>query len=701
LDKPRILIVDDEETIRHILVNVISWNDCEVREAGTAEDGLALLSEFSPDVALLDIVMPGKSGLELLKDIKQLSPDTEVIMMTSHASAETALRAIREGAYTYLQKPFENLDEIWTTLQRALEKKNLTVKKRSLIQEHDERSREMESGIALIDAGLGGEDPSASADLLDYFMDMVTDELGVDNACILLLDEAAGELRTACRRTDGTRDPTVASVKPGEGICGKVAVTGTPFRQSASPAAPEIGGGGQSTAGESFFRGPVAICVPIKSDRKILGVFAAGPRGSGEPYTEADVVHLAALGAQLAVAVEGARRANRLEKAYESLKATQEQLIRTERIKAVGQLAAGVAHDFNNILSVILGRAEMLHYDLQSESFARAKALSDLDNIIKASRQGAQAIKRIQDYTRIRKDQPSSPVDLNVAVRDAVEIAKPKWKQDAMSKGVRIAVELELAEVGQVIGNHLELTQVVENLIFNAVEAMPKGGVIKFRTSKQAESVILEVSDSGVGMSEETQKRLFEPFFTTKETGQGLGTSIVYGIIGRHNGRIAVESTVGAGTTFRITLPARVAGPEQSPQPVTAAPPPSRNGRVLLVDDDEPVRAAYLAAIASAGHDVTPVASGQQAVAQLETAKFDLVITDLSMPGMSGYQVASAVKLFDPSIRVILLSGWAVDPQSEQVRRSGIDAVLSKPCPTEELREAIQRALGARPEEKN
>ncbi|HEU4402865.1 MAG TPA: ATP-binding protein, partial [Candidatus Polarisedimenticolia bacterium] len=345
--------------------------------------------------------------------------------------------------------------------------------------------------------------------------------------------------------------------------------------------------------------------------------------------------------------------------------------------------------------------AEMLRSDLRNETFAPARALSDLETVIKAGKQGAQAIKRIQDYTRIRKDQPSSPVDLNAAVRDAIEITKPKWKQDPESKGIRIGLHLELTEVGPVLGNLLELAQVVENLIFNAVEAMPKGGSIKFRSFKDAESVILEVSDTGVGMSEETQRRLFEPFFTTKESGQGLGTSIVYGIVARHNGRIAVDSRPGSGTTFRISLPAHVARVEESHRPIAAAPAAPRSARILLVDDEEAVRAAYQAAIVSAGHDVTPAASGQQAVAHLESAKFDLVITDLSMSGMSGYQVSSAVKLIDPSIRVILLSGWAVDPRSEQVRRSGIDEVLSKPCPIEELREAIQRALGARPEERN
>ncbi len=702
MDRPRILIVDDEETIRHILVNVIEWNGCEVREAGTAEDGLALLSEYTPDVALLDIVMPGKSGLELLKDIKQRSPDTEVVMMTSHASAETALRAIREGAYTYLQKPFENLDEIWTTLQRALEKRNLTVKKRVLVKEQDERSQKMASGISLLEAGNAADDDAAAfADLLNYFMDMVTDELGVDDACILLVDEPAAELRTVCRRTAGTRDPTSARLKLSEGICGSVARTGTPFILSGPPGSQAGTGGSAPAPGHELLRVPIALCVPIKSDRKILGVFVTGPRGSGEPFNEADGAHLASLGAQLAVAIEGARRAARLEKAYEALKAAQDQLVRSERLKAVGQLAAGVAHDFNNVLSVIVARAEILRHDIQGDLFDRIKAVSDLDTIIKAGLQGVQAIKRIQDYTRIRKDQPSAPVDLNDAVRDGIEITKPKWKQEAESKGLRVRMELDLAEVKPVTGNLLELTQVVENLIFNAVEAMPRGGSIRFKTTQHEHTVILEVSDTGTGMDEQTQKRLFEPFFTTKESGQGLGTSIVFGIIARHQGNISVDSKPGSGTTFRISLPAHVPVAREADHPPAAAAAAPRNGRVLLVDDEPAVRSAYQEALASAGHEVISAASGEEAVTQVEGSRFDVVMTDLSMSGMSGYQVASAVKMHDPSIRVILLSGWAVDQKSDQVRQSGIDEVLIKPCRIEDLRQAIQRALGTDVEDKN
>jgi CheY-like chemotaxis protein/signal transduction histidine kinase len=693
MDKPRILIVDDEETIRHVLVNVIAWNGCETREAASAEGGLALLSEFSPDVALLDIVMPGRSGLELLKEIKQRSPDTEVVMMTSHSSAETALRAIREGAYTYLQKPFENLDEIWTTLQRALEKRNLTQKKRSLLQGHDERSHKLSSDITLIDARPAAEDTSSIAELLDFFMDMVTDELGVDDACVLLMDEQAGELRSACRRTEGTRDPTAARIALGEGICGSVARTGVPFVLDARQAAQPGGNGHTPHPGDALFRGPIALCVPIKADNKVLGVFATGTRGSGEPFVEGDSVHLASLGGQLAAAIEGARRAGRLEKAYESLKAAQNQLVRSERIKAIGQLAAGVAHDFNNVLSVILARTEFVLKSLQSEAFDRTKAVTDLETIVKAALQGAQAIKRIQDYTRIRKDQPSAPVDLNAAVRDAVEITKPKWKQEAEARGRKVDMRLDLTEVPQVTGNRLELTQVVENLIFNAVEAMPNGGQIGFTTFEHGGSVVLEVTDAGTGMSEETQKRLFEPFFTTKESGQGLGTSIIYGIIARHKGDISVKSALGSGTTFRIALPPHVPDPKQAAQPALPVPAVPQSARVLLVDDEETVRTVYEEALLSVGHQVVAVAGGEEAIAQFEKDRFDIVITDLSMAGMSGYQVANNVKRINPAVPVILLSGWAIEQQSEQVRQAGIDAVLVKPCRIEELRDAVQKVL--------
>src|SRR6266571_7106888 len=181
----RILVVDDEETIRHILVNVLEEKDCETRAAASAESAVSTLADFVPDVALLDIVLPGKSGLDLLDDIKRASPDTEVVMITSHASAETALRATKEGAYAYLRKPFEDLDEIWITVQRALEKRALMQKNRTLLREQDERNLRLSTNLALAaEPAAGGS--RASAELLEFFMDLVTRELHVESACLML-----------------------------------------------------------------------------------------------------------------------------------------------------------------------------------------------------------------------------------------------------------------------------------------------------------------------------------------------------------------------------------------------------------------------------------------------------------------------------------------------------------------------------------
>ena len=689
MDKPRVLIVDDEETIRHILVNVVSWNGCETREAASAEEGLALLGGFLPHVALLDIVLPGRSGLDLLKEIKQRSPDTEVVMMTSHASAETALRAIREGAYTYLQKPFENLDEIWATLKRALEKRNLGEKERSLLQAHEERSRRLSDDIPLTDPRPEGEEISPYADLLDYFMDVVIRELGVRDACMLLLDESGTRLRPAFRTAGGDRPPSRPAMPLGDDLFASVIRGGAPYVTREHPHGGMLG---PPSSAPPLFHEPITLVVPIRTEHATVGVFACPARPGGKPFDEAEIAHVVSLGTRLAAAIEAARRADRLEQAYASLKATQEQLVRSERIKAIGQMAAGVAHDFNNALSIILARAEFVQRNLEGGSFDSAKALADLQTIIRTALQGAEAIKRIQEYTRIRKDHPRAAVDLNAAVRDAVEIARPKWKQEAEAFGRHIEIDLRLGQVSQVTGNLFELTQVVENLIFNSVEAMPRGGRIGFRTWEENGRVVLEASDTGIGMDEETRQRLFEPFFTTKESGHGLGTSIIFGIIARHEGRISVSSRPGAGTTFRIDLPPHAARPEDGAAERAPELEKPARVRVLLVDDEEGVRSAYEEALTYAGHEVVAAHSGEAALAVFAPGRFDLLVTDLSMDGMSGYELARAIRQRDPTLPVILLSGWAVEQREEQVRQAGIDRILIKPCPIEQLREVIQQA---------
>ena len=688
----RILVVDDEETIRHILVNVLQENGCETRVAASAEDALSVLADFVPDVALLDIVLPGKSGLDLLDDIKRASPDTEVVMITSHASAETALRATKEGAYAYLRKPFEDLDEIWITVQRALEKRALMQKNRALLRTQEERNLSLSSNLPLA-AGPAAGGPRSYGELVEFFIDMVTRELGVESACLMLLDDPSSILRIAAFRGLTTEAARSAAVNPGEGISGRVAVSGQPYLATGGRRKGTPRKGIVPHPSEDFFPSPIALCVPIRTDQRILGALIVGRRTSGKAFDDGDVAHLTALGRQLAVTIEGVLQADELKRAYESLKAAQDHLVSSERLKAIGQMASGVAHDFNNALGVILARAQLARANLAGDSPDVAKVRADLETIIKTALKGAQTIKRIQEFTRIRKDTPQEAVDLNTAVKDAVEICRPKWKQEAEARARIIEVRAELSEIPLVTGNIYELAQVVENLIFNAVEAMPDGGQITLRTRLEGEAVVLEVSDTGVGMDETTRKKLFEPFFTTKEYGHGLGTSIVYNIIQRHRGRIEVRSEPRRGSTFTIRLPRHVSRAGRKEPAADPPRQPARSARLLLVDDEPSMREVYGEALRMAGHQVVTAIHGEEALSRFGSGAFDLVVTDLSLGGMSGFDVAKRVKQLDPAIPVILLTGWAVEQSEDLVRDAGIDAVLIKPCRLEDLFSAVQEAI--------
>jgi len=688
LDTPRILVVDDESSIRHILHRVLEMNGCEIRQAASAEDAFPHLQDWEPEVALVDIVLPGMNGIQFLTELKRHYADTEVLIMTSNASADTALEAIRGGAHDYLQKPFGNLKEIWTNVQRALEKRSLSLSNRAVLQKQEERTQELSSTVALPGESDGRNDFDSLREILNNFLEVVMHELDVERASLMMLDKKTNELRIVASRGI----PVACNdrrLNVGEGIAGKVAQSGETFLVTDTATDARISG--RPDLSNSFISAPIVFSVAIKSEREVFGVINVTNRRSGKPFDSDDVAFLSGLAGQLGIVIDEAKRSDELHKAYQSLRATQEQLVFSERIKAVGQMAAGVAHDFNNTLSVILARAEFALSRLDANPPDLTILRSDLETIVKTALQGAETIKRIQDYTRIRKDTPRSAVDLNNVIKDAVELARPKWEAQSKAQGRRVELVLDLQEIPPASGNVYELTQVVSNLIFNAVEAMPDGGRISIDTLAEEDSVVLRVADSGTGMDEETQKHVFEPFFTTKETGQGLGTSIIFGIVSRHGGEITVDSTLGEGTLFTVRLPRSwqsvtdaVAESDEPDRPFAEA-------RILLVDDDELVLETHSEVLGAGGHCVVPVSTGAEALEQCRAGKFDLVITDLSMPGISGLELATRLKELDPDLPVILLSGWAVQELEEKVKQAGVDHILVKPCLMEDLLNVVQQ----------
>jgi CheY-like chemotaxis protein len=256
-------------------------------------------------------------------------------------------------------------------------------------------------------------------------------------------------------------------------------------------------------------------------------------------------------------------------------------------------------------------------------------------------------------------------------------------------------MRLELGEIPNIRGNAGELVQVVTNLIFNAVDAMPEGGVLTLRTFLSGNAIGLEVSDTGIGMIEEVKEKLFQPFFTTKGNGFGLGTSIVYGIVARHGGEIQVSSEGGKGTMFLVTLPVVAGKLEEHPFEKVACTKKEGPAKVLVVEDNDLNRDMFARYLTEMGHNAILAANGKEMLPILERERFDLVITDLSMPGISGWQVAERVKKRSPGVPVILVSGWAIQQDDARLRESGIDFILQKPCTLSDFEEMVEKALSS------
>jgi len=298
------------------------------------------------------------------------------------------------------------------------------------------------------------------------------------------------------------------------------------------------------------------LSIPILNEREVIAVLSLESKKSNEFETE-HIELLNSIGGHLSVAIKNARLFSDLESAYENLKRAQDRLIQTEKLRALGEMAGGVVHDFNNILTSILGRAQLILKKLEKQGLEKPEdLLRGLKLIEESATDGTKILSRIQKCTKGKKDTALSPVDLSQIVEDSIEMTKACWQDWAILSGIRIDVKKDLKDREKVLGNATELREVMTNLIINAVDAMPEGGTLSLKTEEDQRFVYLKVSDTGIGMSEDVKNKIVEPFFTTKGTkGTGLGMSVVYSIISRHDGEIKIRSSPGRGSTFIIKLP--------------------------------------------------------------------------------------------------------------------------------------------------
>lgn len=516
--------------------------------------------------------------------------------------------------------------------------------------------------------------------------------LNADRSSLMLLDSRTNRLRCAAGYGHKAEFLKHAEVELGKGVCGWVAEHDEPLLLDPETLSQHQFIDLVEKEGTIFS----ALCLPLKVRGKIKGVLNVNSFTQDRRFTEEDLNLVAIFAENAAVCMEKAelyeereRQAKDLKKTLKELMSTQKQLIDSRKMRALSDLASGMAHDFNNVLAIVAGRAELSLDRAQDEPVRKSLA-----QILKVVSECQKTIRRLQEFYRTKSEGGWVEVDVNQLVQDVVELTRPKWEDEARAQGINIEVQTELGQARPVSGNPSEILEALTNLMMNAIEAIQKRGVITWKTVSSGDFVTISLKDTGKGMTEDVRSRLFDPYFTTKQTrNAGLGLSVVYGVISRHGGKIEVHSQEQIGTTFSIKLPASKEskhGVSKQAIPELALSP----ANLLVIDDNKMVRDIVSEMLTPKGHRVTQAEDGVQALKLLqEKEKFDLVLVNLSLPNLSGWEVIERIKEKHPGVKVALLTGWSAQIDFDRARERGVDFLIPKPFKAEDLVTIVEQII--------
>jgi signal transduction histidine kinase/ActR/RegA family two-component response regulator/HAMP domain-containing protein len=450
------------------------------------------------------------------------------------------------------------------------------------------------------------------------------------------------------------------------------------------------------------------IIAPLLVDNRVFGILIAA-RKAEHAFSSPDCEFLLQLSEHVALAARQAQLHEALQRAYDDLRQSQQTVMQQERLRALGQMASGIAHDINNAISPVSLYTDAL---LEREPGLSERARGYLTTIQRAIEDVAETVARMREFYRPREQQlVLARVSINRLLEQVTELTRARWSDLPQQKGIMIRLQTQLAaDLPEIMGAEGEIRDALTNLIFNAVDAMPEGGTLTLRTrivattegaaDSSSRHVHVEVCDSGIGMSEETRRRCLEPFYTTKgERGTGLGLAMVYGMVQRHSAELEIESELGRGSIMRLVFPVSEVMPSQT-LPARAGAAPVQRLSILMVDDDPLLIQSLRDVLEADGHRVIAADGGQKGIdaftaAVTAGAPFDIVITDLGMPYVDGRKVAAAVAAASPKTPVILLTGWGKRLLSEDDIPAHVDRVLSKPPKIVELRSALAELVEA------
>jgi signal transduction histidine kinase/DNA-binding response OmpR family regulator len=672
--RPRVLWADDNADMRAYVARLLG-ELYDVQAVADGEAALAAARAAPPDLVLSDVMMPKLDGFALLKALRadERTQRIPVILLSARAGEEAAVEGLDAGADDYLVKPFaarELMARVGTHLQMARQRGAWEA---TLEQRVTERTAALVASERRLHAQL------QHLNLLDRITRAIGDRQDLSSIFDIVTRYVEESLPADhCRIRSSGSDADTAD---GLGRCWQGELIYEPDVASLPLPVPQ-------QLAQLGFRAMVAA--PLRLESTVLGVLLSARR-QPDAFSSADCEFLRQLGEHVALAVHQARLHGHLQRAYDELRQSQQTLLQQERLRALGEMASGIAHDINNAISPAALYTESL---LEREPGLSERARGYLATIQTAIEDVASTVARMREFYRPREAElVLASVKCNSLIEQVVNLTRARWSDLAQRRGVYVQLRTELAEdLPPIMGAESEIRDALTNLVFNAVDAMPEGGTLTLRTrlvlsgsnGDAARHVHIEVADTGTGMDEETRRRCLEPFYTTKgERGTGLGLAMVYGMVKRHSAGLEIESAVGRGTTVRLSFAAAgqivMAGADAH---TTHG--PVRGLRILLVDDDPTLIKSLRDILEQDGHLVQVADGGQKGIdsftaAHQQAQAFSIVITDLGMPYVDGRAVAAAVKKASPATPVVLLTGWGKRLIADGEIPFGVDRVLAKP----------------------
>jgi PAS domain S-box-containing protein len=740
----KILVVNDTPDQLALAAAVLRQAGYRVIEAADGREALTLARRERPALIVSDVVMPYGDGIELCRAVradKQLAGTPILLLSAQRKDAASVVEGLAAGCDDYLEAPYQPL-RLVAQVARLLERARVEAHYRDLVEQTTDiiYTHDLEGHLTSINAaglvftgrkqdellgravtevfgltdgaqlqsavrrlrseGAGreqalGTNASGEARWLEFNQSLICDHTGAPTGVRGIARDITEQRRAeeALRRSE---ERSRAIIENAHDVIYTLDLDG--HYTSLNRAGEQLTGYQSAEIVRLSWRELVApeyvALVEEMMARKLAGA---------EVITFYELENITREGRRVPVEVSTqlihendraagilgiARDITERRRADEERRTMIRQQAELEKMRSLGQLSAGVAHNFNNVLAAILGRTQLLLRTATDERQRRS-----LQVIETAALDAAEIVRRIQTFARSAPAAPFQPVSLAQLVTDAIQLTRTRWEDDARTHGLNYDVRFTSDCVGAdtVSASPSELREVFVNLILNALEAMPAGGRVECRARREGERLVVEVADTGAGIAPASRARIFEPFFTTKgPQGSGLGLAVSYGIVKRHGGEIEVTSEDGAGATFTLRFPAhRAAGQAGDGRAVAALP----RARVLVVDDDAQVRDVLREMLETLGQRVTSVDGAVAARAALSAGQFDLLITDFAMPATDGLTLAAEARTLAPRLRVALATGYGESGVAESLTSGLVQAIISKPFQLGEVETALRKLL--------